>query len=113
MFENFKKLLTPRNYKIFATIIGVIVVVIILKSYGLYEGFREGVDPVSTPVVPSPVVPSVIPSPVVPSPVVPSAIVAPPTAVVAPPTAIVAPPTAVVPPPVATKGPSTNDALIQ
>ena len=108
MFENFKKLLTPRNYKIFATIIGVIVVVIILKSYGLYEGFREGVDPVSTPVVPSPVVPSVIPSPVVPS-----AIVAPPTAVVAPPTAIVAPPTAVVPPPVATKGPSTNDALIQ
>ena len=72
MFENFKKMATPRNIQIGIAILGVLIMVIVLKYYKLYEGLT-GVPPavVSPPDVVSPpaVVPPVVPPPVVPPPV--------------------------------------------
>ena len=66
MFENFKKMATPRNIQIGIAILGVLIMVIVLKYYKLYEGLT-GVPPAV--VSPPAVVPPVVPPPVVPPPV--------------------------------------------
>ena len=45
MFENFKRMATPRNITILMTIIGVFILIMVLKYFNLYEGLEGAVAP--------------------------------------------------------------------
>ena len=64
MFENFKRMATPRNIQILFAIIGVFIVIAVLKMYKLYEGLENQAS------VPPVVAPPVVAPPVVAPPVV-------------------------------------------
>ena len=53
MFENFKRMATPRNITILMAIIGVFILIMVLKYFNLYEGLEAAPSTVTvtTPTV--------------------------------------------------------------
>jgi uncharacterized membrane protein len=97
MFENFKRMATPRNITILMAIIGVFILIMVLKYFNLYEGLESQT----------------------PTPAAPTAAAAPAAAPAAPTPAAPAAPTPAAPTAAApadnkpTVGPSTNGPLIK
>jgi len=116
MFENFKRMVTPRNIQILFAIIGVFILIAVLKMYNLYEGLENQTAATNA------AAPTAVATPSTPVAAPPAAVAAPPaTNAAAPPAAVAAAPTAVGAPPAAvdapaqitkTTGPSTNNPII-
>jgi ribosomal protein L12E/L44/L45/RPP1/RPP2 len=97
MFENFKRMATPRNIQILFAIIGVFILIAVLKTYNLYEGLENQATTTAA---------------AAPTAAAPTAAAAPSTAAAtnasAPPSNAVAPPVQIT----KTTGPSTNNPII-